>query len=432
VLSCSSDETSTPVTPPAPIAKYTITFSAGDGGSVSTTGGEYEKGQTVTVTATPQGEYVFTGWSDGITDATRTVTIDATKTITANFEKKKYPLTVNIEGEGEVLEEIVNAGRTTDYNSGTTVKLTAQATDGWKFLEWRGDIESTDNPIQILISESKTVTATFEKEPTYQAEFTFKYNIHNSLPSDWISEFYKIFENLENLIPVKPSNYFYELPIYAWLSSFNKPYSAEIGDASGASISGNGGAVNDKNMILEIPYQEFEYNDIHRYSVIPHEYFHVYQMSLSKNFFDGNIELKWMSEGAAATFESLYIQQYYAANYFKEALSQVDIAAINTPSIFEKFNTSGAQDSNYASSVFMLLALSKELQKSGINENEAFKLILIDFWIKNPTDGNWKIKFQETFSITADEFYTNLGSYSNDINTVLPSETLTLESIFKD
>jgi hypothetical protein len=139
-----------------------------------------------------------------------------------------------------------------------------------------------------------------------------------------------------------------------------------------------------------------------------------------------------MSEGAAATFESLYIQQYYAANYFKEALSQVDIAAINTPSIFEKFNTSGAQDSNYASSVFMLLALSKELQKSGINENEAFKLILIDFWIKNPTDGNWKIKFQETFSITADEFYTNLGSYSNDINTVLPSETLTLESIFKD
>jgi len=54
VLSCSSDETSAPVTPPpAPIAKYTITFSAGDGGSVSTTGGEYEKGQTVTVTATP-------------------------------------------------------------------------------------------------------------------------------------------------------------------------------------------------------------------------------------------------------------------------------------------------------------------------------------------------------------------------------------------
>ena len=76
VLSCSSDETSTPVAPPsAPIAKYTISFSAGDGGTVSTTGGEYEAGQTVSVTATPQGEYLFKDWSDGNTDATRTITV---------------------------------------------------------------------------------------------------------------------------------------------------------------------------------------------------------------------------------------------------------------------------------------------------------------------------------------------------------------------
>jgi len=53
ILSCSSDETSTLVTPPSPIVKYTITLSAGEGGTVSTTGGEYEAGQTVSVTATP-------------------------------------------------------------------------------------------------------------------------------------------------------------------------------------------------------------------------------------------------------------------------------------------------------------------------------------------------------------------------------------------
>ena len=266
---------------------------------------------------------------------------------------------------------------------------------------------------------------------TNPTEFTFNYNIHSSLPSDWISEFYIIMKNLEDLIPIKQSNHFYELSIYAWLSSVDKPYRDKIGDASGASISGNGGAVNDKYMVLEIPYQEFEGGkSLHRYSVIDHEYFHVYQMSLSKNFFDGNIELKWMSEGAAATFESLYIQQYYATNYFKEAQNQVDILAINTPSIFEKYNTSKEQDRNYSSSVFMFLALTKELQKSGINEIEAFKLVFKDFWVKNPTNGNWKIKFNETFSITADQFYSNLGSYTNDISTVLPSETLKLESIF--
>ncbi|MDB9713683.1 VCBS repeat-containing protein [Flavobacteriaceae bacterium] len=164
VLSCSSDETSTPITPPpAPIVKYTITLSAGDGGTVSTTGGEYEAGQTVSVTATPQGEYVFTSWSDGITDATRTITVSSNTTLTANFEKKKYPLTVNIEGEGEVLEEIVNAGRTTDYDSGTTVKLTAVPAEGWEFIGWTGAIESTELEVQLLISEAKEVKAEFRK-----------------------------------------------------------------------------------------------------------------------------------------------------------------------------------------------------------------------------------------------------------------------------
>ena len=165
VLSCSSDETSTPVTPPpAPIVKYTITLSAGEGGTVSTTGGEYEAGQTVSVTATPQGEYVFTSWSDGNTNATRTITIGSNSTLTANFEKRKYPLTINFEGEGEVLEEIVNAGRTTEYDSGTTVKLTAQAAAEWVFIGWTGAIESTEESVQIVIGEPKEVTATFEKK----------------------------------------------------------------------------------------------------------------------------------------------------------------------------------------------------------------------------------------------------------------------------
>ena len=165
VLSCSSDETSTPVTPPpAPIVKYTITLSAGEGGTVSTTGGEYEAGQTVSVTATPQGEYVFTSWSDGNTNATRTITISSNSTITANFEKRKYPLTINFEGEGEVLEEIVNAGRTTEYDSGTTVKLTAQAAAEWVFMGWEGALNGTSNPQQLLISEPQEVTATFEKK----------------------------------------------------------------------------------------------------------------------------------------------------------------------------------------------------------------------------------------------------------------------------
>jgi len=205
VLSCSSDETSTPVTPPpAPIAKYTITLSAGEGGTVSTTGGEYESGQTVSVTATPQGEYLFKDWSDGNTDATRTITVSSNSTLTANFEKKKYPLTVNIEGEGEVLEEIVNAGRTSDYDSGTTVKLTAVPAEGFEFIGWTGAIESEELEVQLLVSETKEVNAEF-KQPqiesiistvrliqpwTYEFIIDKEYNeteIYKVGPAGWLS-----------------------------------------------------------------------------------------------------------------------------------------------------------------------------------------------------------------------------------------------------
>ena len=261
-------------------------------------------------------------------------------------------------------------------------------------------------------------------------EFTFEYNIHESLPSDWISEFYVIMKNLDDLIPIKATNYLYELPIYAWNSNVDKPYRSKIGDASGASISGNGGAVNDKYMVLEIPNDEFVYNYMHRYSVIDHEYFHVYQMSLSKNFFDGNIELKWMSEGGAASFESLYIQQYYSYNYFKVDQNRVDISVINNPEIFEKFSTSNMVDSNYSSSVFMFLALVKELQKKGSTESEAFQLVLKDFWLRDPTNSNWKTIFLEVFDISVDQFYSTLKGYTNSIETVLPSESLKFESIF--
>ena len=144
---------------------FSLTVSAGDGGTVSTGGAQYAQGTIITVTATPQTGYSFTGWSDGNTDAIRKITVQSSLTITANFEQIKYVLTINKQGEGEVTEEIVNTGKTTEYASGTTVKLTAVADEGWAFTGWTGDIgaiEPTLNPIELIITESKTVTATFE------------------------------------------------------------------------------------------------------------------------------------------------------------------------------------------------------------------------------------------------------------------------------
>ena len=51
---------------------------------------------------------------------------------------------------------------------------------------------------------------------------------------------------------------------------------------------------------------------MHRYSVIAHEYFHTYQMTQNKhaNKYDNHptsFKTKWLIEGSAASFESIYI-----------------------------------------------------------------------------------------------------------------------------
>lgn len=70
------------------IPTYTLTVTAGEGGTV-TGGGTYESGTTATITATPNDGYRFVKWSDGNTNATRTIVATADVAYTAHFELDK-------------------------------------------------------------------------------------------------------------------------------------------------------------------------------------------------------------------------------------------------------------------------------------------------------------------------------------------------------
>ena len=76
----------TPEPEPEPV-QYTLTVSAAEGGTVSTEGGTYDEGSEVTVTATANEGYRFTGWEgNDSTNETLTITLNSNQTYQALFE----------------------------------------------------------------------------------------------------------------------------------------------------------------------------------------------------------------------------------------------------------------------------------------------------------------------------------------------------------
>ena len=257
------------------------------------------------------------------------------------------------------------------------------------------------------------------------------YNIHESLPDDWVSEFYTIIDNLSELIPAN-QNYFDELTIYAWNSSVQDPYP---GIEGGQYI---GGSDDGLIMVLEIYDMEFVWDHMHRYSVIAHEYFHVYQLSINEPMNQPNgqynpngFDIKWLIEGTAAVFESMYVQNHYNYNYFINDLIYADLSysIYTNPSIFESYNSDNI-DINGSSSVFMVLVLAKELIELGHSEEDAFKMIFKDFMLTGAKNSNWEDYFLEIFGFSVYDFYTSLQLYPLNLQDVIPSSSLSLQQIF--
>ena len=176
-ISCGKDGSPSEVSPKS---KYSLSITSSDGGTVSLPGGTYNSGESVTITAAPNSEYVFESWSNDSTQNPLTITVNQNLNLTANFVKRKYPLTINIQGEGSVREEIVSSARSSDpteYNSGTVVRLTADASRDWIFEEWTGSVTETTSEITITLDKPKTVNVRFMRYFDYnQPSYFFQNN----------------------------------------------------------------------------------------------------------------------------------------------------------------------------------------------------------------------------------------------------------------
>ena len=154
-LSCGTE--STPV--------YTLTTSVVGEGTVDPDRGEFEEGETVTLSSKPKEGWVFNSWSgDGNgSSSTVTITMDGDKSVVGNFGRRDYPLTIIIEGEGTVEERVISSPKTTEYAYETVVNLRAVPGSDWGFLRWEGDINSEEIEINVTVEDKTTITVHFER-----------------------------------------------------------------------------------------------------------------------------------------------------------------------------------------------------------------------------------------------------------------------------
>ena len=143
-----------------------VTVSPPLSGVVSPESGSYKEGSMVSIVATPNPEYEFVGWLGDEMGSNNLLSfeINSNKNIVAQFQKRKYNLKINIVGEGTVSEEIISSSKSSDYESGALVRLTAIPSSGYYFIGWSNDINVDTNPVEINIDRAKTITAKFEKK----------------------------------------------------------------------------------------------------------------------------------------------------------------------------------------------------------------------------------------------------------------------------
>ena len=133
---------------------YHLTISSTAGGSVTTPGEgtfTYDGGTAANLVATANSGYYFVNWTgdvDTIADVSApstTVTMNDNYSVTANFEQMlpgKLALTASSTAGGSVTTP---GEGTFSYDGGTMVELVAEAEEGYRFVNWTGDVDTIAN-----------------------------------------------------------------------------------------------------------------------------------------------------------------------------------------------------------------------------------------------------------------------------------------------
>ena len=154
---------------------YTVATAANPaaGGTVSGDG-EYNHGESCTVTATANTGYTFSNWTENgsvvSTNSSYTFTVEGNRNLVANFSNITYTITVSANPS--------NSGTATGggtYNHGQSCTVIATSADGYTFTNWteNGSVVSTNANYTFTVTGDRALVANFEE----QAPDTYNINV---------------------------------------------------------------------------------------------------------------------------------------------------------------------------------------------------------------------------------------------------------------
>lgn len=178
-------------------AVYTLTVNL-NGGSGSTTGGEYAEGAVIHIDAGSRSNYRFDGWTSSnggnfadASSASTTFTMPATDTtITANWQYNGggggvvviyYRLTFDTNGGSEIAPISRAANTTVDLSGYTPTR------EGYEFTGWYADEDLTDKITSIRLTRNTTIYAGW-KEIKDNPSTGFENPFTDVSESDWFYE----------------------------------------------------------------------------------------------------------------------------------------------------------------------------------------------------------------------------------------------------
>ena len=132
---------------------FNITAAEAANGVVSGAG-TYNYGAVATLTAVANEGYHFTQWSDGLTSATRRLSVVEDAEFSASFEINTYEVKLSAENG-----TVSGAGT---FEHGEEATISAKAAEHYHFVKWSDG--NTQNPRTITVTKNRKLTALFEAD----------------------------------------------------------------------------------------------------------------------------------------------------------------------------------------------------------------------------------------------------------------------------